>query len=161
MSACSLNVLRLSSAYYLPHPTPIPNPTTRPHSHPRPWLHPHPHAAQLRPLSNAPGRPSKMGWHILTLAFAFVFYCLCAHMVSSLCSQLYCHYHLRQPYQCAHRAAINAPFIHSQDTCYIYHTYRAQCGLARAEIASHLVRNSWKEILATYRCSVEVCKHIR
>lgn len=26
-----------------------------------------------------------------------VFYCLCAHMVSSLCSQLYCHYHLRQP----------------------------------------------------------------
>lgn len=34
-------------------------------------------------------------------AFRFTFYCQCAHMVSSLCSRLYCHYH--------HHVAINTP----------------------------------------------------
>jgi len=52
--------------------------------------------------------------------FRFTFYCLCAHMVISLWTRLYCHYH--------HHVAINTPshisFQRYECTCYIYHSTR-------------------------------------
>lgn len=62
----------------------------------------------------------------------FTFYCLCAHMVSSLYSRLYCHYH--------HHVAINAALLYSDvEFMYVIHLSRHTRRIACRRIASRFV----------------------